>query len=276
MKSVAYQGEPGAFSEQAARSFFGSRHRLVPRPTFREVFSAVARGAVHAGIIPIENTLFGSVHQNYDLLLKNRLYIVGEINLRIRIHLMALPGVRRRDLRFVYSHPQALGQCEKFLHSLRGVTAVATEDTAGSARLIRDGGRRDAAALASRAAAQTYGLRILRRSVESDAKNFTRFLVLSRSKGKAGRRPKTSLVFAVRDVPGALFTAIGALALRDINLLKLESRPIVGRPWEYSFYVDVRGLESDQTMDQALNHLKELTTFVRVLGSYSSGKTVTG
>lgn len=277
MISVAFQGEVGAFSEQAARGFFGRRARLVPLRHFKDVFSFVSKGGSRRGIVPIENSVYGSVHETYELLLRHRLSIVGEITLRIHHHLMALPGVRRADLRSVFSHPQALGQCEPFLRSLKNVRPIPYYDTAGAAKMIREEERRNAGALASRRAATAYRLRILARNVESDHRNFTRFIVLSRRGVVPSRGTvRTSLVFAAADVPGALFKALGVFALRDINLIRIESRPVTGKPGEYRFYVDIEGRPSDEPVRKALHHLAEVSTLVRVLGSYSAGRTVQG
>ena len=274
--SISYQGEPGAFSEQAARVIFGAHAKLIPREHFRDVFLSVVQGRSRYGIIPIENSVFGSVHENYDLLLKYPLMIAGEVTLRIRHQLLALRGVKRRDLRFVFSHPQALGQCEEFLHGMKGVKAMAYYDTAGAAKMIREEQRRNAAAIASVQAARTYKLKILTRNIEGNRQNFTRFLVLARGVRPSGGPMKTSLVFSARNIPGSLFKALAVFALREINLLKIESRPLPGRPWEYHFYLDVMGSIQEEKLRQALNHLEEVCTFVRVLGSYPPGKTVKG
>ncbi len=274
MTSIAYQGEPGAFSEEAARAFFGSRARLIPKENFKDVFDFAAKHSSGFGIVPLENSVYGSVHQNYDLLLRQNLHIVGEVKLRIQLHLMALPGVRSRALRFVYSHPQALGQCEDFLRSLTGANITAFYDTAGAAKMIRRERRKDSGAIASARAARTYGLSILKRNVESNHHNYTRFIILSRNPGRVEDADKTSLVFAVKDVAGALFKALAVFALREINMLKIESRPHVGKPWEYLFYLDIEGSSSQERVRQALKHLNELTTFVRVLGAYPKGVTI--
>ena len=192
MVTVAYQGEPGAFSEEAARSFFGPRATLLPKQSFKDVFDFATTHPAGFGIVPIENSVFGSVHQNYDLLLRNKLHIIGELKLRIQLHMMALPGVKTPNIRSVYSHSQALGQCEEYLRSLKKVSVVAFYDTAGSAKMIREEGKRDAAAIASARAARTYGLSILKRNVESNHHNFTRFIVLSARKTAAKSIEKTS------------------------------------------------------------------------------------
>ncbi len=273
---IAYQGEPGAFSEHAAKALFGNSARTKPCESFKEVFDAVSSGRAQRAIVPVENSLFGSVHEVYDLLLAHKLHIVGEVKLRIQLHVMALPGVTMNTVRLIYSHPQALGQCDRFLRSLNGVQAVAYYDTAGSAKMIRREQRHDAAAIASTEAARVYKLHILKKNVESNHRNFTRFLVLARRPVKRNGSMKTSIVFAVKDVPGALFKALAVFALREVNLLKIESRPLVGRPWEYLFYLDFAGSQEDKQVRQALNHLQELSTFIRILGSYPHGRTVSG
>jgi prephenate dehydratase len=274
MVTVAYQGEPGAFSEEAARSFFGPRARLLPKQSFKDVFDYASKHSQGFGIVPIENSVFGSVHQNYDLLLRHKLHIIGEIKLRIQLHMMVLPGVSSKGVRSVYSHSQALGQCEEYLRSLKGVSVVAYYDTAGAAKMIREQNKNDAAAIASVRAARTYGLSILKRNVESNHHNFTRFIVLSGKAGLAKSKEKTSLVFAVKNVPGALFKALAVFSLREVNMLKIESRPNVGKPWEYLFYLDIEGSPHETQVRQALKHLDELTTFVRVLGAYPFGSTI--
>lgn len=265
---IAYQGEPGAFSEQAAHKFFGVKAILKPLPTFSDVFSDTERHPANFGIVPIENSLFGSIHQVYDLLLKHKLFIIGEVKLRIELHLMALPETKRNSVRTIYSQLQAIGQCENFLTTLKRVKVEAVHDTAAAARYIQERKRHDAAAIASEQAARVHGLHILKRNVESDHRNFTRFIALSRKPIKSFGKVKTSLVFAAKDIPGALFKALAVFALRDINLLKVESRPIIGKPWEYLFYVDIEGTPDRDPLRQALNHLQEVCTFVRVLGSY--------
>jgi prephenate dehydratase len=241
---------------------------------FKDVFGYATKHPSGFGVVPLENSVFGSVYQNYDLLLRHNLHIVGEVKLRIQLHLMALPGVSQKTVRTIYSHPQALGQCEDFLRLQTRVNAVAYYDTAGAAKMVREEGRRDAAAIASARAASTYGLSILKRNIESNHHNYTRFIVLSRRPGRLEKATKTSLVFAVKDVAGALFKALAVFALREINMLKIESRPHVGKPWEYLFYLDIEGSPGDESVLQALDHLKELTTFVRVLGAFPAGKTI--
>lgn len=276
MPSVAFQGELGAFSEQAVRGFFRKSVALHPCERFEDVFRFVARGGGRRGVIPIENSVFGSVHENYDHLLRHNLSIVGEVTLRIHHHLMALPGVRMRDIRFIFSHPQALGQCEKFLRRLKNVRTIPFYDTAGAAKMIKEEGRTNAAALASDRSAKTYRLQILRRNVESNHHNYTRFLVLSRRPAVNTGKAKTSLVFAAQNVPGALFRALAVFALRNINLIKIQSRPVVGKRWEYLFYLDIAGSAGDAKVRNALHHLRDVSTFLKVLGSYPAGRTIEG
>jgi len=273
MPTVAYQGEPGAFSELAARRFFGKPLRLRPLPTFERVFASVRNPTY--GIVPVENSVFGSIHQVYDLLLSHRLFIVGEVKLRVRLHLVGVRGSALRTIRTIYSQPQAIGQCESFLRTLRRVNVEAYYDTAGAAKMVA--GRRDltCAAIASEEAGRTYGLSVLRRNIESDHKNFTRFIVLARKAARITRGAKTTVVFAVKDIPGALFKSLAVFALRDINLLKIESRPLRGKPWEYLFYLDVDGSPSSGPLRDAVAHLNEICAFVRILGSYPYGQTFT-
>jgi prephenate dehydratase len=272
-KRVSFQGERGAFSEEAARQLLGARLEFHPRPRFEEVFQALASGAVDYAVIPIENTLHGSVHENYDHLLKYRLPIVGETHVRIIHNLIVRPGTRFGEIRRVYSHPVALNQCLRFLASHPAFTAETYYDTAGSVKMLMEKTPPDAAAIASAAAADVYGGKILRRSIEDDHRNFTRFFLLARRAPAPpkGNNLKTSIVFCTRNIPGALFRCVGAFALRDINLTKIESRPLRGKPWEYLFYLDFLGSVEDPRSQHALDHLRELTDLLRVLGCYRRG-----
>jgi len=264
---VAFQGERGAYSEAAAITYFGESIQPVPCPTFDEVFESVESGAVERGAIPIENSLAGSIHRNYDLLLRHNLHIVGEKIFRVKHCLIAHPGVALAEVRQVTSHPQALAQCEHYLKRL-GVTIEAAYDTAGSVKLLKESGKRDTAAIASRRAAEVYAMRILEEGIEDDAANFTRFLILSRQPELTDKPSKTSVVFSLRNVPGALFKALSVFALRDLDLTKIESRPIPGKTWEYSFYLDFAGNVAEPVTARALDHLREIATTMRVLGSY--------
>jgi prephenate dehydratase len=265
---VAIQGERGAFSEIAVRSLFGRSTGILPCPDFDALFRAAASGRAAWALAPVENTIAGSIHRVHDLLLDTRLHVVGEAIVRVSHALVALPGVRFADVRRVYSHPVALAQCEAFFRRHPRLLRVATYDTAGSVRLLRQEGARDAAAIAPELAARLYRARVLRRGLEDHAANFTRFFLLSRRPRAIGRADKTSVLFSVPHAPGALFRCMAVFALRDINLLKIESRPLRGRPWEYVFHVDFEGSAADDRGRRALQHLQEVCPFVRVLGSY--------
>jgi arogenate/prephenate dehydratase len=266
---VAFQGERGAYSERAALVFFGEAVETLPCESFDDAFEAVEAGKAEAAMLPVENTLGGSIHRNYDLMLRHELYITGELNLPIHHQLLALPGVRLDDIKMVWSHPQALAQCEFTLNRL-GVAREATYDTAGSAKMVRQSQRRDVAAIASSRAAEVYDLDILQANIEDDPGNMTRFVALAREMTvvEQGVPAKTSLVFALDNRPGALFKALSVFALRDLDLTKLESRPLRGTRWEYIFYLDVAASAGDESLQRALAHLEEITSFQRVLGSY--------
>ncbi len=274
---AAFQGELGAFSQQAVAQLLGPKARPVPQPWFDQVFSALARGDVDAAVIPIENTLHGSVHENYDLLLKHDFVITGETSVRIVHNLIAPPGLRLAQVKKVYSHPVALNQCLEFFARHKHIEKEAFYDTAGSVKMIMEQRPPGAAAIASALAAEIYKARILRRGIEDDRQNYTRFFLLEPAgskprtpAGSANRPWKTSLVFSTRNIPGALFRALSAIALRDLNITKIESRPLRGKPWEYLFYLDLVGRSTDPAVEHALNHLSEVADFLRVLGSYRS------
>jgi prephenate dehydratase len=266
---VAFQGEAGAYSEEAVFGYFGDAE-TVPCETFDAVFESVTSGNCDSALIPIENSLAGSIHQNYDLLLRNDLFIVGEYLLRVRHCLIALPGVTMPEIRKAISHPQALGQCAAYLRR-HGIKPEAAYDTAGSARLLKESGARDSAAIASRRAAELYGMQILEEGIEDNVENYTRFLAIGREPTvpDASREAKTSIVFTLNNQPGALFKALSVFALRDIDLTKIESRPLPGKPWEYLFYIDFIGATHEETARKALDHLGEYALMLRVLGSYS-------
>ena len=268
---IAFQGEPGAYSEAAALRF--SDHAdLLPCEAFEDVFAAVASGKATHGILPVENSIGGTIHRNYDLLLENDLPIVGEVTLPITHNLMALPGTSLKEVRRILSHPQALAQCERFLRSMSGVSVEATYDTAGSAKLVKEHKLTDAAAIASERAANVFGLEILRAEIQDYSDNITRFLLISRTGETGDHVDKTSVVFSLPNEPGSLFKALSVFALRDIDLTKIESRPIRGRPWEYLFYVDIPIGRHDLRCARALVHLAEFARSMRTLGSYPSWK----
>ena len=267
MMRIAFQGAAGAYSESAARHAWPAAE-TVALERFEDVFEAVQSGAVSNGILPIENSVGGSIHRNFDLLLEHELPIVGETELTVVHNLLALPGTSLDGIRRVFSHPQALAQCEQYVRTLPGVEVVATYDTAGSARLIRDGGLRDTAAIASARAAEIFGLDILKAGIQDFADNITRFIIVSRDPTPLGPPDKTTLAFALHNAPGALFKALSVFALRDIDLTKLESRPARGLPWEYFFYADVAVGKDDVRCTRAIEHLSESARWVRTLGSY--------
>ncbi len=278
-ETVAFQGERGAFSEEAARKLLGADIEVLPCQRFEDVFRALDGKKARAAVIPIENTLHGSVHENYDHLLHFDLPIVGETSVRIVHNLIAAPGVAFGKIRRVFSHPVALNQCLDFFASNPQLEKVPFYDTAGSVKMVMSEGLKDGAAIASSVAADTYGARILRRSIEDDRQNFTRFFALRRpedarrtpARVKKGAEWKTTVVFSTRNVPGALFRSLSAFALRDLNLTKIESRPLRGKPWEYLFYLDFIGDVNGPVSRNALGHLGELADLLRVLGCYPRG-----
>ena len=264
---VAFQGVRGAFSEDAAARFFGETPTL-PCPDFDSVFRAVNDGRAARAVVPVENSIEGSVTAVNDLLLENDLVIVGEVMVEVIHCLIGHPSADIDDIRRVYSHPQALGQCRRFLSKHSAWERVPAFDTAGSVRLVRDGGRNDEAAIASRRAAEVYGMKVLLEGVQDSDDNCTRFFVLQRTPHLLEKGDKTSLVFATRSGPGALYEAMGCFASRGINMTKVESRPRRGRSWEYAFFVDVDGHADDPAVAGALAELVRKAVFVKVLGTY--------
>ncbi|HTS26237.1 MAG TPA: prephenate dehydratase [Bryobacteraceae bacterium] len=276
---VSFQGAVGAFSQEAARKLLGPKVQVLPFERFEEVFRSLKEGRSEGAVIPIENTLAGSVHENYDHLQNYELPIVAETSVRIVHNLIAPKGVTFSRIKRVFSHPVALNQCLDFFAENPQIERIPFYDTAGSVKMVMEEGLTDAAAIASSVAAAIYGGRILRKSIESDRRNFTRFFLL-RTPEYARRNPyrasghvpwKTSLVFSTHNVPGALFRALSAFALRDLNLTKIESRPLRGKPWEYLFYLDFLGQVDSPNVQNALNHLREIADMMRVLGCYPKG-----
>jgi len=269
---VAFQGEPGAYSEAAVLEHFGPGVDTLPCESFDAVFHAVDSGAAGLGLIAIENSVAGSIHMNYDLLLKNQLWITGEHYLRIQHCLIVNPGITRSDIVKAISHPQALAQCAGYLRQNQLQPEV-FYDTAGAVKHLKESGSRDIAAIASRRAADVYNMHILDENIEDNPENFTRFLALSPEPyqtvdEKSIGDCKTTIVFSLKNEPGSLFKALSVFALRNIDLSKIESRPLVGQPWNYLFYVDFYGSTKNPTTARALAHLEEYATTLRVLGSY--------
>jgi prephenate dehydratase len=276
---LAFQGERGAFSQEAARKLTPEETAVLPCVRFEDVFRSLKEGRATGAVVPIENTLAGSVHENYDHLLGFDFPIVAETSVRIVHNLIARKGVSFSKIKRVFSHPVALNQCLDFFAANQQIERIPFYDTAGSVKMIVEEGFTDAAGIASSVAAEIYGARILRRSIESDRQNFTRFFLLRTPdyvrkyplRAPAKTQWKTSLVFSTRNSPGALFRALSAFALRDLSLTKIESRPLRGKPWEYLFYLDFLGSDQSPNSKNALNHLREVADFLRVLGCYPKG-----
>jgi len=264
---VAFQGEPGAYSEMALNGYFNRRATAVPCPSFEAVFQTVKDGVTPYGIIPIENSLAGSIHRNYDLLMQYPLWVVGEYHMPVHHCLVGFAGQTITEIRKVVSHPQALAQCDVYLRTL-GAIVEPVNDTAGAVRMLRDSGDRNMAVVASRRAAELYGMSILAEDIEDNPANFTRFLLIHKEPVSPHTRAKTSIVFSLENRAGSLFRALSVFALRDIDLTKIESRPLVGKPWDYLFYVDFLGAAADKHVAHALENLTEYTSMLRVLGSY--------
>mmetsp|Transcript_18204 Transcript_18204/g.23985 ORF Transcript_18204/g.23985 Transcript_18204/m.23985 type:complete len:701 (+) Transcript_18204:119-2221(+) len=304
---VVFQGEPGAYSEKSLRELLGTQVTAIGKPSFEDAFRAVASREADYALLPVENTLGGSIHANYDLQLKYNLHIVAEHEFRVEHSLLALPGTKLKDVKKVMSHPQALSQCDGYLRGL-GVEKVPKYDTAGSAKMIKEQNLVDCAAIASDIAAETYGMEVLESNIEDDECNFTRFLLLSRQPVNSYLSPqiaaKTSLVFTLNNQPGALYKALACFSLRDIDFSKIESRPTSANllqylrfqqqqmggthyfdrgnknkkepRFSYCFYLDILTSMLDEKAQLALSHLKEQAGFVRVLGTYPSGSQLVG
>ena len=268
---IAFQGETGAYSEAAGAKFDPSGTFLAC-PAFEDVFAAVDSGKAACGVLPIENSIGGTIHRNYDLLVANELKVVAEVELPVRHSLLALPGTTIDSLKQVYSHPQALAQCERFLRSLTGVEIVASYDTAGSAKMIAEQRLAGVGAIASERAGAVFGLDTLRAGVQDHDDNTTRFLIVTRAAAVPAflaerTANKTTIVFTLPNTPGALFKALSVFALRDIDVTKIESRP-TGRPWEYLFHLDLAVGQHELPCARALSHLAEFAPSLKVLGSY--------
>jgi prephenate dehydratase len=267
---VAIQGERGSFSHQAAIRL-APKAKVLPCSRSVEVFDALDSGAAAYAVIPVENTLAGYVGEHLDLLLEREVFIQSEYRLRIEHNLIVVPGVKLEDLRQVLSHPVALDQCRKFFRKHPGITPVAFYDTAGSASHVVRNQLKDSGAIAGEQALKEYGGHILLTGLEDEKQNFTRFFLLQKRKKILANADKSSIVFSLKNVSGALFKALSVFALRDLDLSKIESRPVRGKPWEYMFYVDILKGE-DPAMEKALDHLAEIAGFVKVLGVYPRAK----
>jgi prephenate dehydratase len=272
---IAFQGEPGAFSEAAALKLLGRAITTIPRPTFDAAFRAVAEGAADALLAPIENSLAGSVLRVYDLLLESALLMVAEVILPIEHHLIAIPGTKLEDIRTVASHPMALAQCQRFFSSHPHLKRVPAEDTAGSVREVLARGERAAAAIAGRRAAEHYRAAILLENVEDNAENFTRFVLLVPAPRAASLAApgacKMSVALRLAHRPGSLLAALQPFAAEGVNLLKIESRPLHGRPWEYQFFLDIEADEPAR-IHAAVDSARASVSELRVLGLYAAAR----
>ena len=264
---VAFQGERGAYSEIAVYTFFGDDAGVKPCRDLAEVFESVDKQEAQFGVVPIENSLEGSINQTYDLFLTYNLKVRGEIIIRISHCLIANPNTSLEVVKTVYSHPQALAQCRSFLERL-DCELIPTYDTAGSVKMLKEKGLKDAAAVASERAAELYGMKILAREIEDTPANYTRFFVISKNDAPMTGRDKTSIIFAAAHTPGSLHNALEEFAKREINLTKIESRPTRQKPWEYNFYLDFEGHRTEENCAAALKALEKSTLFLKILGSY--------
>jgi len=271
---VAFQGEKGAYSEIAAKHFFKRKDlELVPCNTFADATNAVAKGKVDAGIVPVENTLGGGIREVFNLLDEERVHGIGEIRLRISHSLLAIRGASLSTVEKVYSHPQALLQCRKFIREMK-LNRIEYYDTAGAAKFVSESNDKAIAAIASEAAAEDYGLVVLRKHLESDGHNFTRFMVITRKYSVAPDADKTAVVFGLRNRPGELHRVLSVFAIRDIDILSIDSIPVIRKPWDYEFFVEIKGSITGEKESNAVNHLRELCPHVKVVGSFKSGRTI--
>jgi chorismate mutase/prephenate dehydratase len=269
--TVAFQGEIGAYSEEATAQFFGTGIKVKPCRDLSDVFEIVGGGKAEYGVVPIENSLEGSINQTYDLLLSSELKVCGEVILKITHCLIASSKVELSSIKTVYSHPQALAQCRNFLEKLN-IEYTPVYDTAGSVKMIQEKKLKDSAAIASERAAEIYHMEVLARGIGNNPRNFTRFFALSKQDSLPTGNDKTSLIFSTKHIPGTLLKALEEFAAQNINLTKIESRPQVGRPWEYNFYLDFEGHRTEKGVQQALGSLTGNANFVKLLGSYSKAK----
>ena len=266
---VAFQGEIGAYSESAIYFFFGSSVEVKPCRNLSDVFESVKKEETRYGVVPIENSIEGSVNRTYDLFLEYDIKVCGEIVLKIAHCLITHPGTQLDSIKAVYSHPQALAQCRNFLEEL-GCRLISTFDTAGSVKMIKEEGLMDAGAIASNRAAEIYSMKILAKEIGDTPNNCTRFFVLSKQDLPHSDGNKTSMIFSVKSIPGTLYAVLKEFAARDINLTKIESRPTKRTPWEYNFYLDFDGHRNEERCRKALESIRDKTLFVKILGSYKA------
>jgi chorismate mutase/prephenate dehydratase len=264
---VAFQGEKGAYSESAVYKFFGESVTVVPCRDLTETFESVTKKKAEYGVVPIENSIEGSVNQTYDLFLKYDLKVRGEVIIKIEHCLIANPNTNLDAVETVFSHPQALAQCRNFLEK-SGWELIPTYDTAGSVKMLKEKGMKNAVAVASERAAELYEMKIIARDIADNPENYTRFFVLSKEDAATTGKDKTSIIFSAAHKPGSLYNALGEFAKRGINLTRIESRPTRQKPWEYNFYLDFEGHRSEPRCAEVLGALSEYAVFVKILGSY--------
>ncbi|HEX6028819.1 MAG TPA: prephenate dehydratase [Nitrososphaeraceae archaeon] len=273
-ESVTFQGERGAYSEMATLQYFPNA-KVMPKKSFQDVFDSIETCEANYAVVPIENSIEGSINETYDLLLQTKTTVTGEIYQRVRHCLIVNKGTTLDELEAVYSHPQAIAQCRNYLQ-LKRLDSVLTYDTAGAVKMIKERKIMNAAAIASRRAAEIYDMDVLEEGIEDRKNNFTRFLVLSKIKTKTKTEPtghdRTSIIFSVKHLPGALVGILKEFSSREINLTRIESRPTKETPWEYNFYVDFEGHCDDETIKKALQSIKNKTAFFKILGSYKKGE----
>jgi prephenate dehydratase len=273
MLKVAFQGEPGAYSEEAGYKYFGNNIETIGYEKLDDVFRAVEKGVVDYGVIPVENSIEGTVRKSYELFLEYDVKPIAEVILRIKHCLISFPGETLKTIKVIYSHPQALGQCSKFLEKYK-YKVIPFYNTAGSVKMIKEKKLKHTAAIASERAGKIYGMKIIKKGIENNPQNYTRFLIIERITRirRMNCEYKTSLIFTLKNVPGSLFRALRVFAKRNINLTKIESMPISGKPWEYKFLLDFEGHLKDKRVTLALKELKKQTTFLKIIGSYQKEK----
>lgn len=264
---VGFQGEIGSYSEEAVGKYFRGKASTVPYKTLHDLFQALENNEIEQALAPIENSLEGSVTEAYDLLLRSTVKVNGEMILRIVHSLIGHHGVRKEDIRTVYSHPQALAQCRRYLRVL-GVETIAAYDTAGSVKMVKERNARDSAAIASRAAAETYDMDVIEEGIADEESNYTRFFLLSMREVESTGEDKTSIIFSASHVPGSLYRTLKDFANRGINLTKIESRPTRQKPWEYFFFLDFEGHKDDKNCREVLETISKRTDFLKIIGSY--------